>query len=56
MTNNNIWDCAERSLSIDDSSVYKTFFFVFLVCMIHCSFQNNSELLKHYVFAFEFFF
>jgi hypothetical protein len=27
MTNNNIWDCAERSLSIDDSSVYKTFFF-----------------------------
>jgi hypothetical protein len=43
MTNNNIWDCAERSLSIDDSGVYKTFFLYFwYVGMIHCSFQNKN--------------
>jgi hypothetical protein len=29
MTNNNMWDCAERSFSVDDSSVFKYFFFNF---------------------------
>jgi hypothetical protein len=36
MTNNpNIWDYAERNLSIDDSSVYKTFFLYFWYVSIY---------------------
>jgi hypothetical protein len=36
MTNNNMWDCAERSFSIDDSSDFNLFlFFVFLVCKLY---------------------
>jgi hypothetical protein len=52
MTNNNIWDCADMrpmisaKWSIDDSSVFDNFFFVFLVCkcilVIHCCFQNKN--------------
>jgi hypothetical protein len=49
MTNNNIWDCADMrrmisaKWSIDDSSVFLQFFFVFLVCkcilVIDCCFH-----------------
>jgi hypothetical protein len=53
-------DFTARGLSIDDSSVFSTFFFVFLVCkcilVIHCSFHNKNlyqNCLKKNVFAFE---
>jgi hypothetical protein len=56
---NNIWDCAERSLNIDYSSVF-SFFFVFLACkcilvyIVVFRIKISIRITKkNYVFLFE---
>jgi hypothetical protein len=52
MTNNNMWDCAERSFSVDDSSVFNFFFFLFLVCKLYL---HNNPLINKGVMDSSFF-
>jgi hypothetical protein len=49
MTNKNIWDCAERSFSIDDSSVFLLFFCIFGMSVYTCDTYTVRITKKNYV-------
>jgi hypothetical protein len=61
MTNNNMWDCAERSFSIDDSSAFYFFCWYFWYVSYTCDkyivlFRIKVSIRitkKNYVFPFE---